>query len=184
MINLAPLLAGIGFLAGIWYLWKRRIYQSRFVLWLLVLTVFMAEIAIIAGWWTAEIGRQPWVVYNVLLTADGVSPLLSGVDVALTLGLFIGLYTLLFVLFLYLLNRKIQAGPEPLEAVETVAVSSLPDTFREIFRKRPHDAGPPPAEGPGGSPLPQVPAATADDPDAIRDAVDATPAAGDEEGKS
>ena len=54
------------FLAGVWYLWKRRIYQSRFVLWLLVLTVFMAEIAITAGWWTAEIGRQPWVVYNVL----------------------------------------------------------------------------------------------------------------------
>ena len=94
MINLAPLLAGIGFLAGIWYLWKRRIYQSRFVLWLLVLTVFMAEIAITSGWWTAEIGRQPWVVYNVLATADGVSPLLSGVDVALTLGLFIGLYAI------------------------------------------------------------------------------------------
>ena len=87
MIDLAPLLAGIGFLAGIWYLWKRRIYQSRFVLWLLVLTVFMAEIAITSGWWTAEIGRQPWVVYNVLKTADGVSPLLSGLDVAAHAGL-------------------------------------------------------------------------------------------------
>ena len=104
------------------------------------------------------------MVYNVLATADGVSPLLSGVDVALSLGLFIGLYALLFVLFLYLLNRKIQAGPEPLEAVETVAVSSLPDTFREIFRKRPHDAGPPPVEAADGSPLPTVPAAVADDP--------------------
>ena len=51
--------------------------------------------------------------------------------------MFIVLYALLFVLFLYLLNRKIQAGPEPLEEVETVACRSLPDTFREVFRKRP-----------------------------------------------
>ena len=164
MINLGPLLAGIGVLAGAWYLWKRRIYQSRFVLWLLVLSVFMGEMAITSGWWTAEIGRQPWVVYNVLETANGVSPVLSGLDVALSLGLFIGLYALLFILFLYLLNRKIQAGPEPLEAVETVAVSSLPDTFREVFRKRPHGAGPMPLP-PEGEALPTTADdATADDP--------------------
>ncbi len=87
-----------------------------------VLTVFVAEVAITAGWWTAEIGRQPWVVYEVLTTADGLSPTLGGVDVAVSLGGFIGLYALLFLLFLYLMNRKIQAGPEPLEDVETVAV--------------------------------------------------------------
>jgi len=144
MINLGPILAGIGVLAGVWYVWRRRIFRSRFVLWLLVLSVFMAEIAVTSGWWTAEIGRQPWVVYNVLKTEDGVSPVLSGLDVALSLGGFIGLYSLLFVLFLFLLNRKIQAGPEPLEAVETIAVSSLPDTFREVFRKRPHGVGPAP----------------------------------------
>ena len=171
MINLGPLLAGVSVLAGTWYVWKRRIFQSRFVLWLLVLSVFMGEIAITAGWWTAEIGRQPWVVYNVLETANGVSPVLGGLDVALSLGLFIGLYALLFVLFLYLLNRKIQAGPDPLEAVETVAVSSLPDTFRDVFRKRPHGAGPAPVtEADGSTPAPAptadgstpVPAPTAD----------------------
>jgi cytochrome d ubiquinol oxidase subunit I len=148
MINLAPLLAGIAVLAAVWYLWKRRLYRSRFVLGLLVVSVVLAEIAITAGWWTAEIGRQPWVVYDVLKTADGVSPPLSGVDVAISLGGFIGLYSILFVLFLYLMNKKIQAGPEPLEEVETVAVTDLPDTLRDIFRKRPHGAGPPPVEGP------------------------------------
>lgn len=148
MINLGPILAGIGVLAGIWYLWKRRLYRSRFVLWLLVLSVFAGEMAITAGWWTAEIGRQPWLVYEVLTTADGVSPLLSGADVAISLGMFIGLYTVLFILFLYLMNRKIQAGPEPLEAVETIAVTDLPNTFRDVFRKRPREAGPPPAGGP------------------------------------
>jgi len=153
MIGLAPLLAGIAVLAGLWYLWRRRIFRSRFVLWLLVLSVFLGEIAITAGWWTAEIGRQPWVVYDVLKTADGVSPTLSGGDVAVSLGGFIGLYAILFLLFLYLMNRKIQAGPEPLEAVETVAVSSLPDTFRDVFRKRPHSAGPSPIEDEPTQPL-------------------------------
>jgi cytochrome d ubiquinol oxidase subunit I len=157
MINLGPLLAGIAVLAGIWYAWDRRLLRSRFVLWLLVLSVFLGEIAITAGWWTAEIGRQPWVVYEVLATADGLSPTLSGLDVALSLGLFIAMYALLFVLFLYLMNRKIQAGPDPLEEVETVAVSSLPDTFREVFRKRPFESGPAPV---GDTPL--VPAASAD----------------------
>jgi cytochrome d ubiquinol oxidase subunit I len=146
MINLGPLLAGIGVLAGIWYAWKRRLLRSRFVLALCVLTVFAGEVAITAGWWTAEIGRQPWVVYEVLTTADGLSPTLSGLDVAISLGGFIGLYAVLLLLFLYLMNRKIQAGPEPLEDVETVSVSSLPDTLREVFRKRPYEAGPAPAD--------------------------------------
>jgi cytochrome d ubiquinol oxidase subunit I len=157
MINLGPLLAAIGVLAGLWYVWDRRLYRSRFVLWLLVLSVFLGEIAITAGWWTAEIGRQPWVVYEVLATADGLSPTLSGLDVALSLGLFIVMYALLFVLFLYLTNRKIQAGPDPLEEVETVAVTSLPDTFREVFRKRPFESGPAPVGD-----APTVPAASAD----------------------
>ena len=68
-------------------------------------------------------------------TADGVSPVLSAIDVVLSLGMFVVLYALLLVLFLYLLNRKIQDGPEELEDVETVAVSSLPDTFRDVFSR-------------------------------------------------
>ena len=135
MITMGPALAGIGVLAGIMFLWKRRLYESRFVLWLLVLTVFIGEATITAGWWTGEIGRQPWVVYNVLTTADGHSPVLTAVDVALSLGMFLILYSLLLVLFLYLLNRKIHDGPEELEDVETVPMSSLPDTFRDVFSR-------------------------------------------------
>ncbi len=135
MLGVGSLLVPIGLLGGLWFLWKRRLYESRVVLSLLVLTVFMGETAITAGWWTAEIGRQPWIVYNVLATADGVSPVLTGLDVALSLGMFVGLYALLLVLFLFLLNRKIQAGPEELEEVETTDVGSLPDTFRDIFSR-------------------------------------------------
>jgi len=140
MITMGPALAGIAFLALVLWLWKRRLYTTRWVLWLLVVTVFIGEATITAGWWTAEIGRQPWVVYNVLKTADGVSPTLSALDVALSIGMFVILYALLFVLFLFLLNRRIQSGPEPLEEVETVDVATLPDTFRDIFSRRPRSA--------------------------------------------
>jgi cytochrome d ubiquinol oxidase subunit I len=137
MIVMGPALAAIGLLGGLMFAWRRRLYESRFVLWLLVITVFIGEATITAGWWTAEVGRQPWVVYNVLLTVNGVSPLLTAADVVFSLGLFLALYSLLLVLFLYLLNKKIQAGPEELEDVETVEMSSLPDTFRDIFSRQP-----------------------------------------------
>ena len=135
MITMGPALAGIAFLGLLLFLWKRRLYTTRWVLWLLVITVFIGEATIISGWWTAEIGRQPWVVYDVLKTADGVSPSLSALDVVLSLGMFLVLYGLLLVLFLYLLNRRIQDGIEPLEEVETVEMSTLPDTFREVFSR-------------------------------------------------
>jgi cytochrome d ubiquinol oxidase subunit I len=135
MITMGPAMAAIGLLAGLMFLWRRRLFESRVVLSLLVLTVFIGSATITAGWWTTEIGRQPWVVYNVLTTADGVSPMVSALDVALSLGMFLVLYGLLLVLFLFLLNRKIQDGPEELEDVETVSVSNLPDTFRDVFTR-------------------------------------------------
>jgi cytochrome d ubiquinol oxidase subunit I len=136
MFMLGTLFVPIGLLGLVLYWWKRKVYEVRWVLWLFVATVFLAEMAITAGWWTAEIGRQPWIVYNVLKTADAVSPSLTATQVAISLAMFIGLYTLLFILFIYLLNGKIQQGPEPLEEVESVEVSSLPDSFRQIFRRR------------------------------------------------
>jgi cytochrome d ubiquinol oxidase subunit I len=141
MIVMGPALAGIGLLAGLMFLWRRRLFESRFVLWLLVLSVFIGEATITSGWWTAEIGRQPWIVYDVMKTVDGVSPVIGADQVVFSLLMFVGLYSLLFVLFLYLLNRKIQAGPEELEEVETVEVGSLPDTFRDVFRRQQPRAG-------------------------------------------
>jgi cytochrome d ubiquinol oxidase subunit I len=136
MINLGFLFVPIGLLGALMYVWRRRIYESRWMLWLLVVSVFLAEAAVTAGWWTAEIGRQPWIVYNVLPTSQAGSPVLTGVETFLSLLMFIGLYAILLVLFLYLLNRKIQEGPEHIEDLETAPVSSLPDTFRDVFRRR------------------------------------------------
>ena len=137
MVGLGFLFVPIALVALLLFFWKRRLYESRWMLRILVVTVFLATAAITAGWWTAEIGRQPWIVYKVLETAKAGSPVLGGVDVLASLIMFIVLYAILFVLFLYLLNAKIQAGPEPLESAETAAVSSLPDTFRDVFRRHP-----------------------------------------------
>jgi cytochrome bd ubiquinol oxidase subunit I len=137
MIVVGSALIPIGLLGGLMFLWKRRLWTSKWTLRLLVITVFMGEATITAGWWTAEIGRQPWIVYDVLKTAQGVSPVIGADQVIFSIVMFVALYSLLFVLFLYLLNRKIQAGPEALEDVETADVSTLPDTFRAVFARRP-----------------------------------------------
>ncbi len=78
MFGFGTLFVPVGLLAGLLYWRKRRLFTARWMLWILVVTVFFVEAVIIAGWWTAEVGRQPWVVYNVLSTADGLSPTLSG----------------------------------------------------------------------------------------------------------
>ncbi len=137
MVGLGFLFVPIALLSVLLFFWQRRLWEARWMQWILVITVVLAGLSITAGWWTSEIGRQPWIVYNVLLTSDGTSPLVSAVEVLASLVMFVVLYVILFVLFLYLLNAKIQAGPEPLEAMETAEVSSLPDTFRDIFRRQP-----------------------------------------------
>jgi cytochrome d ubiquinol oxidase subunit I len=133
MIDLGGLFVLIGLLGAIFFFWKRRIFETRWVLWIFVISIVLTELATMAGWWTAEFGRQPWVVWNLLQTVDGVSPILTGQQVAFSVGTFIVLYIILFILFIYLLNGKIQQGPEELSTVEEAPVSSLPDSFREIF---------------------------------------------------
>jgi cytochrome d ubiquinol oxidase subunit I len=136
MIGLGSLYIPIALLGVLLYFWKRKIFELRWALWLFVLTVFLTLVSITAGWWSAEIGRQPWIVYGLLPTAAAISPTVTATDVTISMIMFVALYLLLFVLFIFLLNNKIQHGLEPLDEVEIAPVSSLPDTFRDIFRRR------------------------------------------------
>ena len=68
-------------------------------------------IANTAGWYTAELGRQPWLVYGLLRTVDGVSPLISSGNALFTLIGFVGLYILLGIAFLALVGREVYHGP-------------------------------------------------------------------------
>jgi len=137
MIDLGFLFPVIGVVG--WLVWRRRRRRDRpMPAWLLrvfIATVFLAEVATIAGWWTGEVGRQPWIVWNVLRTADASSPTLSTPDVLASLITFALLYLLLGALFLFLLDRMIRQGPEPAEAAEPS--TPLPDTFREVFSRHP-----------------------------------------------
>ena len=134
MINLGMVFIGLGGLGLLFFFWKRRVFTTPWLLWGFVASIFLAELATLSGWWTAEFGRQPWIVYDLLRTVDAVSPNLTTSQVLASVIMFVLLYILLLVLFLYLLNEKIQHGPDPLEAVQEVPIDELPDTFRELFR--------------------------------------------------
>jgi cytochrome d ubiquinol oxidase subunit I len=99
-------------LAAAVFLWRGRLFVTRWLLWPLMLSVPLPYIANIAGWVTAETGRQPWIVYGLLRTAAGYSPHISTGNVLFTLLGFMGMYAVLSILFLLLVWNVISAGPE------------------------------------------------------------------------
>jgi cytochrome d ubiquinol oxidase subunit I len=99
--------------AAAFLLWRNKLHQARKMLWILMLAVPFPYIATTAGWWTAELGRQPWVVHGLLRTADAGSPQVNTGDVVFTTLGFAGLYLVLGVLFLYRVMQEIARGPGP-----------------------------------------------------------------------
>jgi len=93
-------------------LWRGKLFDTRWVLWPLMLSFPLPYIANTAGWMTAEIGRQPWIVYGLIRTSDGYSKYVSSGNGLFTLLGFMGMYTLLSILFVVLVYRIIERGPE------------------------------------------------------------------------
>ena len=89
-----------------------RLQSSRLLLWVLMLAFPFPYIANTLGWMTAELGRQPWLIYGLLHTRDGVSHVISNGNTIFTLIGFTGLYFVLGLLFLFLVGREIGHGPE------------------------------------------------------------------------
>ncbi len=101
------------------FLWRRgKLFKIRWLLWVYVFSVLGPQVANQVGWMTAEIGRQPWIVYGLLKTKDAFSPVLNGGEVLTSIIMFGFIYILLFALFIFLLNQKIQHGPEVEEHIE------------------------------------------------------------------
>ena len=92
--------------------WRGRLESSTWLLWLLMLAFPFPYIANTLGWMTAELGRQPWLVYGVFQTRDGYSKVVSSGNTIFTLIGFIGLYIVLGLLFLFLEGREIGRGPD------------------------------------------------------------------------
>jgi cytochrome d ubiquinol oxidase subunit I len=115
MVLLGFTFAGVTFLSA--FLWLRgKLFHSRWMLWILMLTMPLPYIATLGGWVTAETGRQPWLVYGLLKTADGGSPSLNSGNALFTLIGYSGLYFIVGLLYLLLVSKAIAHGPHPATA--------------------------------------------------------------------
>ena len=110
MVSIGMLLIILS-LTGCYFWWRGKLFDKRWLLWAFVVSVLFPQISNQLGWFAAEMGRQPWVVYGLLKTSDALSPSVSGSQVLFSLILFFMIYLILFLLFLYLLDRKIGKGP-------------------------------------------------------------------------
>jgi len=121
--QLFHLMVAIGFwmilISALGFLYFRRgsLFEKRWLLWLLVLSVLGPQIANQAGWFAAEVGRQPWIVQGLLRTSAGLSAVVKANTVLAAIFLFSAVYILLFAVFVYLLNDKISHGPDDTDLV-------------------------------------------------------------------
>jgi cytochrome d ubiquinol oxidase subunit I len=96
---------------SLFLLWRRKLYDTKPLLWILLLSFPFPYIANTAGWMAAEVGRQPWLIYGLMATVEGASPTVSVGNNLFTLIGFLGLYFVLGVLFLFLVVRTLNHGP-------------------------------------------------------------------------
>lgn len=117
------LMVAIGFaliaisLLGVFFWWRGTLFKQKWLLWIFVFSVLLPQIANQIGWITAEVGRQPWIVYGLLRTSEGLSKAVEAGQVWFSLILFTLIYIGLFILFIYLLNEKIKHGPENVDSI-------------------------------------------------------------------
>ncbi|MEI7582675.1 cytochrome ubiquinol oxidase subunit I [Runella sp.] len=123
MVAIGMTLIGLTLLASFLW-WRGKLFQQKWLLQIFIWSVLLPQIGNQVGWYSAEVGRQPWVVYGLLRTSDALSQSLRAEQVWFSLIMFTFVYALLFVLFLYLLNKKIKHGPVDFHAEE------IPDNSR------------------------------------------------------
>jgi cytochrome d ubiquinol oxidase subunit I len=121
MVGLGTIFIAVMVLAAL-MLWRGKLYAARGMLWALMVCVPLPYIANTAGWMTAELGRQPWLIYGLMRTAHGASPQVGVGNAWFTLIGFMGLYTVLGILWLFLVYREIEDGPESDEVVHSKPV--------------------------------------------------------------
>ena len=97
-------------LVAAFLLTRNKLYDSRWMLWILLVSVPLPNTA---GWMTAELGRQPWLIHGLVRTAVGASPRVVAGNVWFTLLGFMGMYVVLSILWLFLIYREIEHGSEP-----------------------------------------------------------------------
>ncbi|MDD8017553.1 MAG: cytochrome ubiquinol oxidase subunit I [Bacteroidota bacterium] len=127
MVGIGIILIIIGF-ASLYLWWKGTLFTNKLMLKVFVASVLLPQIANQAGWFSAEVGRQPWIVYNMLRTSEGLSQTVKAEQIVFSLILFTVIYLLLFALFIFLLDQKIKHGPE-----ESTEIPSEYEHQKQIF---------------------------------------------------
>ena len=139
MVGLGMLMIAAG-LVGAFLWWRGLLFDARWYLWPLSLAWPAGFIAILAGWWVTETGRQPWLVYGILRTADAASPV-SGGAVLTTLIAFVIVYSIVFSMGIYYINRLIEKGPtgasvKPPDGVPSRPLSAAEEAAHEAIEKK------------------------------------------------
>ena len=112
MVGLGTIFIAIMALA-VFFLWRKKLFSTKPLLWAIMFLVPFPYIANLTGWYVAELGRQPYLVYGLLKTSEGISPTVSSGNTLFTLLGFVALYMLLGLLFLVLVGKTIHQGPTP-----------------------------------------------------------------------
>ncbi|MFT5754786.1 MAG: cytochrome d ubiquinol oxidase subunit I [Flavobacterium sp.] len=121
MISIGMFLIALTFYASFLW-WRGKLFENKWLMWIFSFSVILPQIANQAGWFAAEMGRQPWIVYGHLRTSQGFSQEVSANQIVFSLVMFTVVYSLLLILFLYSINKKIKHGPydeaaNPLEII-------------------------------------------------------------------
>jgi len=131
MVGLGTIFIAIMGFAVLLLLWRKRLFQTRWMLWLLLLATPFPFIANTAGWFTTELGRQPWIVFGMLHTAQGSSTTVSSGNILFTLIGFAGMYLLLGLTYVFLVVFEALRGPElsEVKAEAPQSADGLSDTI-------------------------------------------------------
>ncbi|HBL53276.1 MAG TPA: cytochrome ubiquinol oxidase subunit I [Syntrophaceae bacterium] len=110
MVTLGGIFIGLGLVGGL-LLWTGKLYAAKWYLWLLPFLIPLAHLAHETGWITAEVGRQPWIIQNLMKTAHASSVVVSAGEIAFSLIMFFLIYLLLSVMFVFLFVKIVKQGP-------------------------------------------------------------------------
>jgi len=124
MAGLGTAFAGIMALS-VYYLWRGSLFRTRWLLWILMLSFPFPYIANTAGWITAEVGRQPWLVYGLLRTEDGYSTNVSSANGLFTLLGYMGIYAVLSLFLIFLFLKHLDHGPAETAAEDHYMPSTI-----------------------------------------------------------
>ena len=138
MVGIGLIMLGMVGLS-LWLRWKGVLTETDWFLRLCQLVAPLGFIAVLAGWTTTEVGRQPWTVYGLLRTADSVSPSLTGVDVLLSLLGYMTAYLVIYPSGVIIMARLVRKGPGPVEKDTDAIESGRPARPVEALPRQHHE---------------------------------------------